>query len=655
MNRSYNVIVKSNIFSFLDSLSEQNNGPACPTSTPVNGGDSLILSPGRGRDLCEKLLAALQNEDLPEVNRLLDLSHPYDIFQALPEAWRAGLKSCVDTWITRETNLDPTICQTLLKPAILSGCTESVKALLNRGADLNLPRNSRYPVLFFAITYLDQPDLIEMVKFLVEKGADLEARNDFDRTPLLEAAYTEKTDVINVLNEKGADMTAVDNNDNSALHILMEQFSEPEEEILRLFASQYNQFSRYGMTPLMLAAEKCNAKSVKILLKLGADPKMANLTGDTALHWATDTEMTCLLIQAGADLEARGRFGRTPLLKAACTGNTDVINELKKYGAVMTAVDDEGNSALHMMVGRIDESVEETFRIFAFQCNQSNKKGMTPLMLAAKKCHTKAVRILLKLGADPHIVNYKSWQPHTALSLLLDRNGMKRENSYLICAEELIKHNSVTSLPRCCSYFFKMIDSDQRRLVQLMVTQGMAPLCENSQTVRNIIPVVVLRDVPSKVSPLALALVLNTLDIAQYLTENWFLTPADLVGSLELRYLRSELERKSQADSLRFMDENLSQPMSLFKLSFVAVSAQLGGVTGREERVSQIPLPNILKDMLLFRCENFPMDFTDRGWFSSLDDEDDEFEEGISDYDSPHYSSFDDEDSEFESDTDSEY
>ncbi|GFO27685.1 hypothetical protein PoB_005419000 [Plakobranchus ocellatus] len=93
------------------------------------------------------------------------------------------------------------------------------------------------------------------------------------------------------------------------------------------------------------------------------------------------------------------------------------------------------------------------------------------------------------------------------------------------------------------------------------------------------------------------------------------------------------------------MDENLSQPMSLEKLSFVAVFAQLSGEAGREERVRQTPLPKNLKYMLLFRHENFPMEFTD--WRPFTDDEDDEFE-GISDSDSPDYSSLDDEDDEFE-------
>ncbi|GFN85232.1 hypothetical protein PoB_001173800 [Plakobranchus ocellatus] len=122
-----------------------------------------------------------------------------------------------------------------------------------------------------------------------------------------------------------------------------------------------------------------------------------------------------------------------------------------------------------------------------------------------------------------------------------------------------------------------MIVFYQRRLVQVIVTRGMAPLCVNS---RIMWPITSPR--LGKLFYLGLTLMFKKLEITPYLTENWFLTPADLVGSMELRHLRSELERRGQADGLRFMDENLSQPMSLLKLSFVAVSAQLGGEAGRE-------------------------------------------------------------------------
>ncbi|GFN79734.1 ankyrin repeat [Plakobranchus ocellatus] len=534
------------------------------------------------RDVAERLLSALRNEDVSEVDRLVNLTEPFLFLdEVLSKACRTDLKSCVVKRINSTTSLDPQTCQTLLRPAIMSGSIETVEALLNRGAGLNMNCNYFTSVLVVAIVYLEKADLIEMIKFLGGKGANVN-RSCGDYSPLVAASWNHP-DVVLYLLQNGADVNEVgDKNGNT-----------PLTACLSYYRCEYGE---------LRSSPHCRI-IVETLLSAGADPNKPN----PALHLAPDTEIASLLIQAGADLEARDDWGRTPLLSAAYTGDTDMINVLKKYGADMAAVDNEGNSALHSF-GWFCEPQEETFRPFASQCNQINKRGMTPLMLAAERGHTKIIRILLKLGADPNIVTYQFGEPQTALSTLY----INHVNFDWADAEELITHNSVTNLPRCYPYFFKMIERDQRRLVQLMVKHGMVPLCENVDVLSHTSYYSALRlhGISDKLSFLAVALVLNRLAIAQYLTENWFFTPADLVGSMELRHLRSKLERESQADGLRFMDENLSQPMSLLKLSFVAVSAQLGGVAGREERVSQIPLPNILKDKLLFRHENFPMDFT---------------------------------------------
>ncbi|GFN83213.1 ankyrin repeat-containing protein [Plakobranchus ocellatus] len=536
------------------------------------------------RNLEDNLLAALKNGDLPEVDRLINLMDPIYSYLDLSKARKEDLKSCVEKWIALGINLDPDTCLTLLRPAIVSGSIETVGALLNRGADINLACSYHKSVLVVAIVYLYQPGLMKMITFLVEKGANIK-RSHHDFSPLLVASLRHP-DVVPYLVQNGADVNEVgDHKENTPL----------------IAALCYNVCA--------LSTRRCSV--AEFLLSAGADPNKPNNDGETALHWASDTEIARLLIQAGADLEARTINGRTPLLAAAYTGKTGVINVLNEHGADMAAVDNAGNSALHaLMVKEFGEPQEETCRLFTLHCNQMNKKGMTPLMLAAQRCRTQPVKILLELGADPNIVNWKSRQPHTALSRILYKESRKFDSSLLACAEALLTHNSMTSLPRCSWYFFKMIVLDQCRLVQLMVTRGMAPLSENTWTTYRInhISTVRLPYIPGKLSPLAVALVFNRLAIAQYLIENWFLTSADLVGSMELRQLRVEFERESQADILKFMDENLSQPMSLKKLSFVAVSAQLGGVAGREERVSQTPLPNILKDMLLFRRDNVPMD-----------------------------------------------
>ncbi|GFO39900.1 LOW QUALITY PROTEIN: ankyrin repeat protein [Plakobranchus ocellatus] len=516
----------------------------------------------RTMDPGEKLLAALKNEDLPEVDHLLNPKRPnkgdriprFDLAKSLAKARNAGLESCVVKWIDSTPNIDPETCQTLLRPAVVSGSIETVQALLNRGAYLNMSCSWGNSDLVVAIKHLENPDLMKMVTFLVEKGANIK-RSSRDFSPLLIASL-EKPDVVPYLAQKGADVNEVgDLLGNTPLTA----------------ALSYGEFRH---------STRCRS-IVEALLSAGADPNKSNDNGKTALHLAADTEIISLLIQAGADLEARDDRGQTPLLRAAYRGKTGVINVLKKYGADMVAVDNEGNSALHIMVDMSVYPQEEIVRLFEFQCNQANKHGLTPLMLAAQGCHTEAVRILLEIGADPNIVNCKSGQPHTALSIVLDKVERKCDNCDLACAEKLFTHNSyMTRLPRCCSHFFNMIVRDQRRLVQLMVTHGMAPLYENVHIISQInhFSFEILPLIVGKLSPLGLALMLKRLAIAQYLLENWFLTPADLVGSSGLLHLRRRLQIPRLAESLRFIDENMSQPMSLMKLSFVAVSAQLGGV-----------------------------------------------------------------------------
>ena len=77
-------------------------------------------------------------------------------------------------------------------------------------------------------------------------------------------------------------------------------------------------------------------------------------------------------------------------------------------------------------------------------------------------------------------------------------------------------------------------------------------------------------------SPLAAALLRGSLSIARFLANKWFLAKADLVGCELLVILRAVLDNASKFDSVEFLDEYTSQPMSLLQMSFVVVSSQLG-------------------------------------------------------------------------------
>src|SRR5262249_25225760 len=128
----------------------------------------------------------------------------------------------------------------------------------------------------------------------------------------------------------------------------------------------------YGAdTRLPDAAMKGDQAAVQSLLKLKVDVNEAQGDGNTALHWAAyrdDVEMARLLLQAGANANAKTRLGDvTPLLLAATNGSAAIVEMLVKAGAAV---------------------------------NTANANGTTPLMFAAASGKTDAIRILLDQGAN---------------------------------------------------------------------------------------------------------------------------------------------------------------------------------------------------------------------------------------------------------------
>jgi ankyrin repeat protein len=90
-----------------------------------------------------------------------------------------------------------------------------------------------------------------------------------------------------------------------------------------------------GSTPFMYAVLYTGATTLERLLKQGADPNKKNDANVTALMWAaTDLAKTRLLLEHGADVNARSSDLRTPLMIAARRpGNAPVVKLLLERGA----------------------------------------------------------------------------------------------------------------------------------------------------------------------------------------------------------------------------------------------------------------------------------------------------------------------------------
>ncbi|MDU8908853.1 ankyrin repeat domain-containing protein, partial [Wolbachia endosymbiont of Drosophila bocqueti] len=146
----------------------------------------------------------------------------------------------------------------------------------------------------------------KVVNTLIDKKAEINAKDRQGRTPLHWAASKGGIEVVNALIEKGADVNAV---------------------------------NKYGDAPLRFAARDGHIDIVKALIQGGANVNARNSDG-TPLHTAYGhEEIVKLLIEKGADVNAVNSNGDTPLRFADRNGHIDTVKALINYVTKLEAAD----------------------------------------------------------------------------------------------------------------------------------------------------------------------------------------------------------------------------------------------------------------------------------------------------------------------------
>ena len=116
------------------------------------------------------------------------------------------------------------------------------------------------------------------------------------------------------------------------------------------------------------AAHKGNIDAVKKHLAAGTDVDAKTRFGDTPLHYATfggHKEVAELLIAAGADVNVKDDvvgFGRTPLHDAAYWGHEEIAELLIAKGADVNAKDKKGKTTLDWAISRNQTATADLLR-----------------------------------------------------------------------------------------------------------------------------------------------------------------------------------------------------------------------------------------------------------------------------------------------------
>ena len=145
------------------------------------------------------------------------------------------------------------------------------------------------------------------------------------------------------------------------------------------------------------------AATARGVLNLAAWWLAVNNSGGGPLHRAMDnydTEALRMLLEAGADVNARDRRDRTPLHEAADRGNVAATRMLLEAGANVNARDEWGCTPLHKAAGG-DIATTRMLLEAGADVNARDRRDRTPLHEAADKGNVAATRMLLEAGANP--------------------------------------------------------------------------------------------------------------------------------------------------------------------------------------------------------------------------------------------------------------
>ncbi len=247
--------------------------------------------------------------------------------------------------------------------AARDGHLEVAKLLLAAKVDVNQTDANAITPLIMAIVN----NRLEVARLLMENGADIQAADWYGRTPLWAAIETRNMDVDNASFVNSIDRepflqlitTLLERGANPNMQ--MKEVPPIRRTFLRVTGSlAWVDFT--GQTPFLTASLAADLPVMRLLLKHGADPKVATFAGTTALmaaagvNWVYDQtyddgpaarlEAVKLCHELGLDVNAVNSMGLTAAHGAANRGSDDILQFLADKGAKLDVKDKEGRTPM---------------------------------------------------------------------------------------------------------------------------------------------------------------------------------------------------------------------------------------------------------------------------------------------------------------------
>ena len=252
-----------------------------------------------------------------------------------------------------------------------------------------------------------RPDCsIEVIKQLLDKGADLEVCGSGGSNPLQGAAGCGKFKVVQLLLDRGADVHAEGGLYGYALSAASLAGCEMVQLLLDHGADINAQGGHYG-NALQVAALLRGCDVVQLLLDQGADinaqgGEFGNALQAAAHNNRSSLEVVQLLLDNGADVHAQGGKYGSALQAAALGGGCEVIKLILDKGANVNAEGGMFGNALQGAIFSREWEVVQLLLERGAHANAQSGTNVSPLQAAAHRGSCEIIQLLLDHGADIH-------------------------------------------------------------------------------------------------------------------------------------------------------------------------------------------------------------------------------------------------------------
>lgn len=296
-----------------------------------------------------------------------------------------------------------------LNPAAIYGHVEVVKLLLNNGATANSTpgRNGYLRALHCAMLNPECETAQAITQLLLDAGADIDSfTNVACQTALFLAIEVGSTQLCQFLLAKGANVHSRDVKQQTCLHFASRTGCQDIVDVLLQYGADITALQS-ERNALYCAAREGHKGVVDVLLNFGASAKAKVIQQAQALHYASRrgyTRTVRRLLQYGIDVEAVDVDRSTALHIAVQSGHEDVVRLLLEHEACIEAFDVGHLTALHHAVAWRQYTMIILLLDFGANIEARRVDGSTPLALAALNGWAPAVKLLINKGADVHAV-----------------------------------------------------------------------------------------------------------------------------------------------------------------------------------------------------------------------------------------------------------